>query len=129
MTIRIALIGLGRVGETFAEHFLESIQTRHIDAKIVAVATHDITAPVAMGFAHSQIPVYADGLQIADLGNSIDIIFDLTGNTAFRQQLRSRLQAQENRHTIIAPETIARLIWAFFADGEPLPEVHTTSGY
>ena len=129
MTIRIALIGLGRVGETFAEHFLASIQIRHVDAKIVAVATHDPASPVALGFAHSRVPVYSDGLQIADLGESVDIIFDLTGSTEFRRQLRDRLHTRQNHHTVIAPEMIARLLWAFFGDDKTLPDVHSNTGY
>ncbi len=129
MTIRIALIGLGQVGETFAEHFLASIQTRNVDAKIVAVATHNTDSPVALGFEHSHVPVYKEGLQIAEMGDSIDIIFDLTGNAEFRQQLRNKLQEMKNQHTIIAPETIARLLWAFFGEDKTLPASHARTGY
>ena len=32
--IKIALLGLGSVGETFAEHFLEKIQEQHINVEI-----------------------------------------------------------------------------------------------
>ena len=127
--IRIALIGLGRVGETFAEHFLASIQIRHIAAEIVAVAAHNIDSPVAMGFAHSKVPVYSDGLKIAELGDAVDIIFDLTGSLQFRQQLRDRLRELDNHHTVIAPEVMARLLWSFFSDDAQLPDVHGNTGY
>lgn len=127
--ITIALIGLGRVGEIFAKHLLESIQTRHIAAEIVAVAAHNIDSPVALGFARSHVPVFEDGLKIVELGEQVDIIFDFTGDPIFRQQLRDRLHDSQNHHTIIASEIIAQLLWAFFGESHELPDNHTSTGY
>ncbi len=119
--IKIALLGLSRVGETFSEHFLAKIQEQHINVEIVAVATHHPESPVALGFAHSNILVLEDALKVVDLGDRVDIIFDLTGNADVRQQLRARLQAANNHHTVIAPEVFAHLLWEFFDEGEILP--------
>ncbi len=127
--ITIALIGLGRVGEIFAENLLESIQTRHIAAEIVAIAAHNLNSPVALGFAHSNVPVYEDGLKIVELGDKVDIIFDLTGNADFRQRLREHLRDSQNHHTIIASESIAQLLWAFFGENAELPSPHASTGY
>lgn len=120
-TIRVALLGLGRVGEVFAEHFLAQIQEHRAPVEIVAVADHHPDSPVALGFAQSGVPVYADPLDVVELGEKIDIIFDLTGDVQMRKALRKRLQATNNAHTIVASEMIANLLWCFFNDAPELP--------
>lgn len=112
--IKIALLGLGHIGEVFAEHFLEHAAKRDMPVEIVAVADHHVDSPIAMGFAHSNIPVFEDSLGIIDLGEEIDIIFDLTGNDEARRILRMRLQERNNQHTLIAPEIMVKLLWFFF---------------
>lgn len=127
--IRIALIGLGRIGEIFATQFLEHIQTRHIGAQIVAVADHNTQSPVALGFAHSGVSVFSDGLEIVKMGDAVDIIFDLSGSQDFRQSLRVALRDSGNQHTVIAPEVMASLLWSFFDEPTNLPENHVNTGY
>ena len=75
-------------------------------------------SPVALGFAQNGVPVFADAVEVAGLGEKIDIIFDLTGNA----DVRSALQASGNRHTVIAPEVVAQLLWLFFSDSEQTVE-------
>lgn len=126
--VRVALLGLGSVGETFAEHFLEKIQEEHINVEIVAVASRHLDSPVALGFSHSNVPVFQDALDVIDLGEKVDIIFDLTGNAELRKRLRARLQETNNRHTVIAPEIFAHLLWNFFGESTDLPHSAQT-GY
>lgn len=116
--VRVALLGLGDVGEVFAEHFLEKIQEDHVNVEIVAVAHRNLESPVALGFSQSGVPVFKDALEVVSLGARVDIIFDLTGDPDLRAQLRSSLQAANNRHTVIAPEVVAHLLWNFFGEGE-----------
>lgn len=116
--IKVALLGLGEVGEKFAEHFLEKIQEEHVNVEIVAVAHRNPESPVAMGFAHSKVPVFQDAMEVVSLGARVDIIFDLTGNPDLRRKLRAELQASHNLHTVIAPEVVAHLLWNFFGEGE-----------
>ena len=47
------------------------------------------------------------------MGEEIDIIFDLTGDKNTRAELRKSMQETNNRHTVIAPEMIAKLLWMF----------------
>lgn len=115
--IRVALLGLGRIGEGFAEHFLEVIQEGKRPIEIVAVAHHHLDSPVALGFSQSGVPVYENALDVLKLGDQVDIIFDLTGNSETRQALRKGLQDSGNRHTVIAPEVVANLLWMFFDEG------------
>ena len=116
--VRVALLGLGEVGEKFAEHFLEKIQEQHVNVEIVAVASRDLDSPVAMGFSHSKVPVFQDALEVVSMGAKVDIIFDLTGDPELRRQLRVALQESHNHHTVIAPEVVAHLLWKFFGEGE-----------
>jgi homoserine dehydrogenase len=116
--VKVALLGLGEVGETFAEHFLEKIQEEHVQVEIVAVASRNLESPVAMGFSHSKVPVFTDALEVVSMGAKVDIIFDLTGDPELRKKLRVALQESHNQHTVIAPEVVARLLWNFFGEGE-----------
>lgn len=125
--IRVAILGLGKVGEVFAEHFLGKIQESGANVEIVAVATRDAQAPVALGFSHSGVTVLQDALDVANMGDKVDVVFDLTGNADLRKELRSRMQAANNHHTVIAPEVMAHLVWAFF-DAGALPQSSKT-GY
>jgi hypothetical protein len=125
--VKVALLGLGDVGEKFAEHFLEKIQEEHVSVEIVAVASRDLESPVAMGFIHSNVPVFKDAMEVVSLGAKVDIIFDLTGDPELRKKLRTALQETHNQHTVIAPEVVAHLLWNFFGEGE-LPHSSQT-GY
>lgn len=118
--IRVALLGLGEIGQTFAEQFLEKIQEHGAPVEIVAVADHDIESPVALGFAQNGVPVYQNATDVTGLGENVDIIFDLTGSSRLRQELRLRLLETKNKHTVIATEVFANLLWYFFNRPQPL---------
>jgi len=120
--IRIALLGLGEVGEKFAEHFLEIMQEGGKPIEIVAVAHHDLDSPVVLGFQQNKVPVYKNATDVIGLGDKVDIIFDLTGDAKTRQELRQGLQKSNNRHTVIAPEVVAHLLWMFFGEPSSLVE-------
>ena len=112
--IKIALLGMGSVGEEFAEHFLEIIQEGHKPLEIVAVADRNLDSPISLGFQQNGVTVFVDAIDIVKMGEDVDIIFDLTGNADIRQALRKGLQESNNRHTVIAPEIMAKLLWMFF---------------
>jgi predicted dehydrogenase len=126
--IRVALLGLGEVGQEFAEHFLEIIQERQRPVEIVAVSDADTQSPIALGFAHSGVPVLEDPLAVIAMGDQVDVIFDLTGDLDKRQQLRQALADSGNRHTVLAPEVMARLVSLFF-DGEGGYTLAAAGGY
>ncbi len=112
--IKVALLGLGEVGQVFAEELLEKIQEDNKPIEIVAVAHRDTASPVVLGFKQNGVQVFQDALEVIELGEAIDIIFDLTGDRLMRHALRERLQATGNRHTVLAPEVVATLLWHFF---------------
>lgn len=120
--INIALLGLGSVGQDFAEHFLEIIQEGGKAVEIVAVAHRHLDSPVALGFQQSGVKVFENAVDVVGMGDAIDIIFDLTGDDATRLALRKALQESNNRHTVIAPEMMAKLLQMFFEDEADLSE-------
>ncbi|MDO8990146.1 MAG: hypothetical protein Q7U91_11005 [Sideroxyarcus sp.] len=107
----IAIIGLGRVGSAFMGDMLLKKQ----NVNLVCVAEQADTP----GKAKAK----NEGIKIATLdeivakGDGIDVIFELTGITAVRQDLRTKLMAANNHHTVIASEMIARLIGSLINDG------------
>ncbi|MFP4696045.1 homoserine dehydrogenase [Thiohalospira sp.] len=120
----IAIVGLGRVGTVFLQRMLAR---REEGVNIVRVAQLSKTDGLKMaeeaGLATGTID------DIVAEGSAVDIIFDLTGSPEVRQQLREKLAAAGNRHTVIAPESVARLMWTLMGAGEELPEVHAGGGY
>ena len=67
--------------------------------------------------------------QIVALGNGVDILFDLTGLPAVRREIREKLMAQGNHHTVVASETIARLLWAMTTDDDLPVIAGRSTGY
>jgi homoserine dehydrogenase len=122
--IRIALLGLGEVGELFAERLLAKIQESKLPIEIVAVADRDTESPVALGFRHSGVPVFKHAFDIVKMGENVDIVFDLTGDPMVRRALRMQMKDSENTHTVIAPEVFAHLLYYFFHEETQFPEKH-----
>jgi predicted dinucleotide-utilizing enzyme len=120
----IAIVGLGRVGSVFLHKLLKQAKK---GIAIVAVAEQGETAGAALAKLNNIENFSID--QIVAKGESIDILFDLTGLSAVRKELREKYMASENRHTVIATETIASFIWALITEGESLPDVHAKMGY
>ena len=114
--IRVALVGLGETGELFAEMLLEQTQVKNAPVKIVAVADRHLDSPVALGFAQSNIPVFEDALDLVDLGDKVDIIFNLTANPSVDVSMNLRLMKNKNRHTVIVPVMVAKLLQVFLAE-------------
>jgi predicted dinucleotide-utilizing enzyme len=108
----VAIIGLGRIGSAFLGAMLG--KQRNINLACVAET----------GNTPAKAQAAAAGIRVASLdeilamGTGIDIIFDLTGIPAVRKELREKLLATSNSHTVIASETIARLIWSLISDAD-----------
>jgi len=121
--MNIAIIGLGRVGA----QFLNQITTyKKNGVNILAVAelgdTEGKTMAKEMGLE------LKTSEEIAAMGESLDIIFELTGNSEVRKAMRNALKEANNTHTAIAPENFAYLIWSII-ENKPLPDVHSNKGY
>ena len=112
----ITIVGLGKVGSAFLEELLGQSNQR---IEIVAVVKSGETTGRALAKARGIENLSID--KLIGIGDELDILFDLTDVTAVRQELREKLRASGNRHTIIATENITRMIWALIASGADLP--------
>ncbi|MDD2916125.1 MAG: hypothetical protein PHP70_12485 [Gallionella sp.] len=113
----IAIIGLGRIGSSLLREMLLK-QGAGIN---LAYAAEQMDTPgkaqaVAAGIKMGTLD------DIVALGDKIDVIFELTGLPNVRKELREKLTAANNRHTVIASESIVRVIWSLISD-EALPVI------
>jgi predicted dinucleotide-utilizing enzyme len=114
---KVAIIGLGRIGSAFLRNMLDR---RGRGVELVAVAESGDTPGRQMALDAGLKVMTLD--QIVALGGSVDVLFDLTGIPTVRREIREKLMAQANHHTVIASETIARLIWVM-TNEEELPVI------
>jgi len=121
---KIAIIGLGRIGSAFLRNILKR---SHHGVTLVAVAETGDT-PGRQLAVDAGLPLKSLD-EIVALGTGVDVLFDLTGIPAVRRELREKLMAKENHHTVIASETIARLIWALTTDDELPVIAGRSTGY
>ena len=120
----IAIIGLGRIGSAFLGAMLQKADK---GINMVCVAERVDTPAKAKAIAAGIKVKTLD--EIVVMGDGIDVIFDVTGLPDVRKELREKLAASGNRHTVIASETIVRVIWSLISDDAlPLIEGRKT-GY
>lgn len=114
---RIAIIGLGRIGSAFLSQMLLK-RSQGIELVCAAEAADTLGRQLA---AKSGIAIKSLD-DIVALGNRLDVIFELTGLPEVRRELREKLVASKNAHTVIASETILRVIWALISQ-DALPVI------
>ncbi|MBT4711380.1 MAG: hypothetical protein HOB82_07630 [Alphaproteobacteria bacterium] len=119
-TINVALLGLGRIGSQFAAGLVAHIAEGASPISIVAVAEANPESEVAAKFKAEGVAVYTEALGIVEMGVEVGVIFDLTGMADMRQSLRDSLREVGNRHTVIVPEVMVRLLWSILSKGEDL---------
>jgi pyrroline-5-carboxylate reductase len=120
----IAIVGLGTMGSAFLKELLGQSNER---VDIVAVAEKKDTEGLALARSHGIPNLGLD--ELVAMGEDLDILFDLTGVAEVRQEIRDKLQAKGNHHTIVATENIARMIWTLIASGAELPLAKNNAGY
>ena len=114
---RIAIIGLGRIGSAF---LMQMLKKRNLGLQIVCVAESGATPGRAMAQEAGLKVCTLD--DVVALGDGLDVIFELTGMPQVRRELRDKLVASQNKQTVIASESIVRVIWTLISD-EALPEI------
>ncbi|MCK5236716.1 MAG: hypothetical protein KAR06_07000 [Deltaproteobacteria bacterium] len=124
--VSVAIVGLGQVGSTF----LDKLATKEgSGVNIVAAAELNSSAPGVESAKSKGIEVHEGTKELVAMGDSVDIIFDLTGNPEAKRNLRSELARSGNQHTVIAPEVVAFLIWDLMGESKEFPGGHTSKGY
>ena len=113
----IAIIGLGRIGAAFLSEVIKrSKGTVSLDYASEKLDTPGKAQAVAAGVKVVTLD------EIVYLGKKIDVVFDLTGSPSVRKELREKMAATGNQHTVIASETIVRIIWSLIST-EALPVI------
>ena len=108
---RIAIIGLGRIGSAFLQQMLQ----KHSHGIEIVCAAESSETPGRQLAIKAGITVNSLDDVVA-IGNGIDVIFELTGLSQVRRELREKLVASKNLHTVIASESVVRIIWALISD-------------
>lgn len=114
---RIAIIGLGRIGSAFLREMLGK-NNHGIELVCASEKSETVGKEHAAAAGVKLLPLE----EVVALGSGIDVIFDLTGCSEVRKSLRETLAASENRHTVIASESILRVIWSLIG-AESLPVI------
>ncbi|WP_237651562.1 oxidoreductase [Beggiatoa leptomitoformis] len=103
--ISIAIIGAGETGTPLLTQLSASDFIN-----ILAVADVNDNA-AGMRFAREKgIKTTNDLIEVANMGEAIDIIIEVTGKNEVRDQLRQALYKTGNNHTVIMHEIIAILL-------------------
>jgi pyrroline-5-carboxylate reductase len=123
-TQRIAIIGLGRIGSAFLRQILERNAP---SLQLVAAAEAGDTPGRQLAQQHG-IPIKSLD-EIVAMKDGVDVVFDLTGLPEVRRELREKMGTHNNRHTVIASETIARVIWTLISTTELPVIAGRTTGY
>jgi len=117
----IAIIGLNNVGTEF---FKAMVELKNKGVNVMGVSENVFTegSQLAQTLGINNMSIE----KIIDMGEQLDIIFDLTGDREVRKQLRKTLFSSRNQHTVIAPESIARLMYTMIDDKDlPVVEDHS----
>ena len=120
----IAIVGLGKVGAAF---LAELLGQPNQNVEIVAVVEKNNTPGLVLAKSRGIKNLSMD--ELIGMGDGLDILFELTSVAAVRQELREKLKAAGNHHTIIATENIARMIWTLISSGAEMPGAHLKTGY
>lgn len=110
---RVAIIGLGRIGSAFLHQLAQRAKS---GVELVCVAESADTPGRRMAGKMGIRVCTLD--EIVALGPKLDVIFELTGLPGVRRELREKLLASGNHETVIASESIARVLWALISDDE-----------
>ncbi|SHK36086.1 serine kinase [Thermocrinis minervae] len=107
--INIAIAGLGRVGSQFLQALLA---VNRDEVKVIAVAEPKEDLPSVKLAKEKGIAYFRDARDmLRALEDSIDILFDLTGDALIRSDLHDILMQTGNKKTVLVPEPVAYLIW------------------
>lgn len=108
---KVAIVGLGRVGSAFLDELL-CLTGKGV--KVAYAVEKNDTSGRKMAEAAGVKILTVD--EMIALGEAIDIVFDLTGVSEVRKELREKFFASNNHHTVIAPESIAHFLWSIMSD-------------
>lgn len=120
---RIGMIGAGVTGTPLLRQLLDAPFV-----EMVGVADLDLRLPGITLARERGVPVTSNFIEIAEQGDQVDIIIDVTGSRKVREDLRRFMQFSGNTHTVIVHERIALLMMSLGA-GSQVETQHEEMGY
>lgn len=121
--LKIGIIGAGKTGKYLIE------QLKGFDfVNIVKVADIQEDAPGVVFARENGISVTTDYMDIARMGSEVDLIIEVTGRKDVKLGLRSYMQENGNKHTVIVPELVAVLMMSM-AKGQYVDSFHGYQKY
>ena len=121
--LKIGIIGAGKTGKYLIQ------QLKGFDfVNIVMVADIQENAPGFIFAKENGIPVTTEYMDVARLGQGVDLVIEVTGRKDVKLGLRSYMQENENKHTVILPELAAVLMMSM-AKGELVDSFHGYQQY
>ncbi len=103
--VKVALIGGGRTGTPLLKELMG-----YPYIEVVGVADKNPNAASIRTAKQQGIFHTTDPLELVDNSADTDILIEVTGDTGLKRKIKSRLEKNKNRKTIIMHELIARLL-------------------
>jgi predicted homoserine dehydrogenase-like protein len=122
-SFRIAIIGVGETGTPLLRQLLNAPFVN-----VVAVADLNADLPGVQLARERGVRVTQNALDIAEMGNKVDIIIDMTGSPKVRGDLRRFMEFSRNSHTVIVHERVALLMLSLCV-GELVEPIHSELAY
>ncbi|MBK1836222.1 oxidoreductase [Azospirillum sp. YIM B02556] len=120
---RVAVIGAGETGTPLLRKLLAAPFV-----ELLGVADLDPEAPGMRLASDRGVKTTTSFRDLADLGERLDVLIDVTGVPAVRDSLRKAMQDTGNHHTVIVHETIVQLMLSLL-DGQLVRLKHDTQEY
>jgi len=120
--ITIVMVGLGRIGGKFYQHF-NSINSGHVE--IIGISEPNLENPLLEDARERGIPnfvAFEDMLQ--KFGSDIDIIMDTSNRPEIKQAIRQQLQQTGNQHTVLVPMVVDYLMWYLLPGAGDIEQSH-----
>jgi len=103
--VNVAIVGAGRTGTPLIKELLN-----HKYVNIVSIIDLNLDAEGMKIGKGKGIHTATNVQELVNLGEKVDLVFDVSGDPNVRRQLVEAYQKSSNKHTLIVHETIARLI-------------------
>ena len=104
-TFCVAVVGAGETGTPLLQQLLDAPFV-----ELAGVADLDPEAPGMRLARQHGITTTTDFMELARLGETLDVLIDVTGVAKVREALRQHMQDSGNQRTIIMHEVIVQLM-------------------
>lgn len=120
---RVAVVGAGETGTPLLRKLLAAPFV-----ELLGVADLDPEAPGMRLAHHRGVKTTTNFHELAQLGEQLDVLIDVTGVPAVRDALRKAMLETGNHHTVIVHEMVVQLMLSLL-NGELVRLKHDTQDY